>query len=274
MSRRFVPIVAASALVLAAGVLPQAAVGQPRSSRAIKCGEFRWPVKTLSDRRAQGVNYKPIAASVGFLRKLPAPSSLGTFTPRIRHSAEMRTYTLQVRLLKAKIEDDHDIHPVVSAPAFPAKTMIVEFPDTHCNGAASSLKKPLLAFARAAVLKDCGSLTSSEFTSLKGTATIKGVGFFDEKHGQTGVAPNGIELHPVLSYSGSCSKTTGGGGGGGSGNCTPGYSPCLVYHGGADYDCYGGGGNGPYYTQPGVTYHVTGSDPYDLDSNHNGLGCE
>jgi hypothetical protein len=50
--------------------------------------------------------------------------------------------------------------------------------------------------------------------------------------------------------------------------------PCLVYHGGADYDCYGGGGNGPYYTQPGVTYHVTGSDPYDLDSNHNGLGCE
>jgi hypothetical protein len=45
-------------------------------------------------------------------------------------------------------------------------------------------------------------------------------------------------------------------------------------HGGADYDCYGGTGNGPYYTQPGVTYHVTGSDPYDLDSDGDGLGCE
>ena len=70
---------------------------------------------------------------------------------------------------------------------------------------------------------------------------------------------------------------TGGGGGGGSGgggNCTPGCSPCLVYHGGADYDCAGGSGNGPYYTAPGVTYHVTGSDPYGLDANHNGLGCE
>ena len=66
----------------------------------------------------------------------------------------------------------------------------------------------------------------------------------------------------------------GGGGGGGGGNCTPGYSPCLVYHGGADYDCYGGSGNGPYYTAPGVVYRVTGSDPYDLDGDGDGRGCE
>jgi len=57
-------------------------------------------------------------------------------------------------------------------------------------------------------------------------------------------------------------------------NCTPGYSPCLVDHGGADYDCAGGSGNGPYYTEPGVEYTVTGSDPYGLDANGNGLGCE
>ncbi|MGH3427299.1 MAG: hypothetical protein ACRD3Q_16595 [Terriglobales bacterium] len=61
---------------------------------------------------------------------------------------------------------------------------------------------------------------------------------------------------------------------GGGGNCTPGYLPCLIYHGGADYDCAGGSGNGPYYTKPGVVYRVTGSDPYGLDANHNGLGCE
>ena len=57
-------------------------------------------------------------------------------------------------------------------------------------------------------------------------------------------------------------------------NCTSGYSPCLVYHGGADYDCYGGSGNGPYYTEPGVVYTVSGSDPYDLDADNNGSGCE
>ena len=33
-------------------------------------------------------------------------------------------------------------------------------------------------------------------------------------------------------------------------------------------------GDGPYYTQPGVVYQVTGSDPYRLDGNNNGLGCE
>jgi hypothetical protein len=66
----------------------------------------------------------------------------------------------------------------------------------------------------------------------------------------------------------------GGGGGGGSVTCTPGYSPCLTYHGGADYDCAGGSGNGPYYTKPGDTYRVTGSDPYGLDADNDGYGCE
>jgi hypothetical protein len=56
--------------------------------------------------------------------------------------------------------------------------------------------------------------------------------------------------------------------------CTPGYSPCLR-EGPSDYDCYGGSGNGPAYTSPGVTYRVTGLDPYDLDGNDNdGYGCE
>jgi hypothetical protein len=41
---------------------------------------------------------------------------------------------------------------------------------------------------------------------LKGAIVIMGVGFWDEKHGQTGIAPNGVELHPVLSFKGICSK--------------------------------------------------------------------
>ncbi len=61
-------------------------------------------------------------------------------------------------------------------------------------------------------------------------------------------------------------------GGGSSSNCTPGYSPCLVYHGGLDYDCAGGSGNGPYFAYGTIT--VTGSDPYGLDFDHDGYGCE
>jgi len=55
--------------------------------------------------------------------------------------------------------------------------------------------------------------------------------------------------------------------------CTPGYSPCLVLHNWEDYDCYGGDGNGPWFTDPGVTYRVTGNDPYGLDGDNDGYGC-
>jgi hypothetical protein len=57
-----------------------------------------------------------------------------------------------------------------------------------------------MARARAAFVHACGQLSSSEFDYLRGTATVTGVGFFDFNHGQTGVAPNAIELHPVLGF--------------------------------------------------------------------------
>jgi hypothetical protein len=62
-------------------------------------------------------------------------------------------------------------------------------------------------------------------------------------------------------------------GGGGGGNCTPGYSPCLPL-GPSDYDCAGGSGDGPAYTKSGVVYKVSGSDPYGLDADNDGMGCE
>jgi hypothetical protein len=58
-------------------------------------------------------------------------------------------------------------------------------------------------------------------------------------------------------------------GSGASRNCTPGYSPCLPPA--SDYDCRGGSGNGPKYTGP---VRVTGSDPYHLDKDRDGKGCE
>lgn len=53
-------------------------------------------------------------------------------------------------------------------------------------------------------------------------------------------------------------------------NCHPGYSGCLKMNAG-DYDCAGGSGNGPNYTGP---VRVYGSDPFDLDRDNDGWGCE
>jgi PASTA domain len=49
-----------------------------------------------------------------------------------------------------------------------------------------------------------------------------------------------------------------------------GYSPCIPP--GPDVDCAGGTGDGPRYVSGPVT--ITGSDPYGLDGDGDGVGCE
>ena len=236
------------------------------------CGVWRWPVKTLSDPAKNKVDFHPVAVKVKQLRLRARPSiSFGTYTPRVSRT-EFHTWTVKARPIQAKLEDDNDIHLVISQPFARSKTMIVEFPKKTC--VASWFKRFRIGQARQQFLNNCGAVSASSWSKLAGSVTITGVGFWDAKHGQTGIAPNGIELHPVLSIKGDCHKPSTGPGPGLGPTCTQGYNPCLVYHGGADYDCYGNGGDGPYYTQPGVVYHVTGSDRYGLDGNNNGLGCE
>jgi hypothetical protein len=53
-------------------------------------------------------------------------------------------------------------------------------------------------------------------------------------------------------------------------NCTAGYRPCLEPA--SDYDCAGGSGDGPGYAYGPI--YITGSDPYDLDSDGDGVACE
>lgn len=74
-----------------------------------------------------------------------------------------------------------------------------------------------------------------------------------------------------IGYGGGDSSGGGGGdeGGPGGGRCTPGYKPCLTPA--SDYDCVGGGGDGPRYVQGPV--YVTGSDPYNLDGDGDGVAC-
>jgi beta-lactam-binding protein with PASTA domain len=58
--------------------------------------------------------------------------------------------------------------------------------------------------------------------------------------------------------------------------CTPGYFPCLPPHLSRgqllQYDCAGGSGDGPYFVSGPV--RVTGDDPYGLDGDGNGVGCQ
>jgi hypothetical protein len=53
-------------------------------------------------------------------------------------------------------------------------------------------------------------------------------------------------------------------------DCHSSYSGCLKSNAG-DYDCAGGSGNGPNYTG---RVEVYGSDPFNLDRDNDGWGCE
>jgi hypothetical protein len=60
-------------------------------------------------------------------------------------------------------------------------------------------------------------------------------------------------------------------GGGGSAQCDPSYEGECLDPDASDYDCTGGTGNGPEYVG---FVEVVGSDPYGLDADGDGFGCE
>lgn len=55
-------------------------------------------------------------------------------------------------------------------------------------------------------------------------------------------------------------------------NCDPSYPDVCLHQGIGDYDCGNGQGNGPNYVEGPLT--VLPPDPFDLDGNGDGIGCE
>src|SRR4051794_38031010 len=90
-----------------------------------RCGVERWPIKTLSDRAAQRVSFRPKYTTVHRLRTLSSPG-VGSGTPRIT-GVETTTYRIRAQLVEMKREDDRDIHLVIAEPHRRSATMIVEF---------------------------------------------------------------------------------------------------------------------------------------------------
>jgi hypothetical protein len=171
----------------------------PRSACGVHCGSERWAVKTLSDEEAACVNFTPRHTTVSWLvsqdvpMRLPEQSRSGTI--------ECQVWKLTGHLLEFKAEDDGDFHIVLADLEKPDLTMIVEIPDPSCVGVCDSPHRAEMVEARESFTQVFG-LPSRRFQRVTQTVmvTVTGVGFFDFKHRQTGLAPNGIELHPVIGF--------------------------------------------------------------------------
>ncbi len=162
------------------------------------CGVERHGVKDLLDGFVPGVSRD---SSVAALRALPVPAGADAG----RTQAEMVLYRIAAVAVAYKVEADSDVHLAIADPADPQATMIAELPAASCL--ARSTAAPQLEAARADLIAALGDPpTGSRYTELDPApcVTLTGVAFFDRIHGQRGVAPNGIELHPVLAFQAGC----------------------------------------------------------------------
>jgi hypothetical protein len=152
----------------------------------------RWSVKTGTDADAHLVNLQSITqTTITTLTAQPAPSTLPS-NNRVQPT-ETTVFQLHDTLTEFKLESDSDYHLVLSDGA--GHTMIAEIPDPACVGSSS----PLLSDIQSARSEfDARYTPTTSFQTVNVPVTVTGVGFFDFLHGQTGVAPNGIELHSVL----------------------------------------------------------------------------
>jgi hypothetical protein len=160
------------------------------------CGSERWAIKTLSDPDAGRVNLVPTPATIGWLRSQPRPPEVGEFL-RVA-PIEMQTFRVEALLVGFMREADRDIHMVLADPLDPSLTMVAEIPALSCTGVCNSVHAETLRQVREQFAGVYGEPTAVYREGLRRRVTVTGVAFFDYVHGQLGMAPNGIELHPVL----------------------------------------------------------------------------
>ena len=163
------------------------------------CGIERWAVKTLADPDAGRVNMTPVATTVTALRHIPRPAE-SAIPEDGRNPIEEHVYRVHALLLRYKRESDEDIHLVIADPSNPRATMVAEIPAGRCTE--NRQDSPLFSELQEDLNNHFGEAPDRYFRRLRHPVhvTITGVGFFDFLHGQSGMAPNGLELHPVLDW--------------------------------------------------------------------------
>jgi hypothetical protein len=217
-------------------------------SAALSCGVERWSIKTLRDRPRL---LPTRTTTVAKLTRVRMPSVLPA---KRRLASERRIYSV-VASVTLKPEADLDYHLVLRSGG---RTMIAEAPSGRCTSGATAARRKQMLAARKAV-RECAR------------ARVVGVGFFDYRHGQTGVAPNGIEIHPVLGFACLSGATPpppppppppGG-------KCAASYPTVCIPPPPPDLDC----GDIAFRNFP-VRWDVADPDPHRFDGNRDGVGCE
>jgi hypothetical protein len=174
--------------------------GNSTGSCGTSCGVQRWHIKTLGDAYVNTINWTPQSVTVDQLRAAAVPTNYDQYNDTTRYAPwETKSVTVRATLVGWKIETDHDYHIVIADLTHPSDTMIIEPPDPTCSSACDGGFANYFSAVRTK-LTNCFGQPPTYFTNVSSgiVVDVTGVPEFDAIHGQTGVAPNGIEIHPVL----------------------------------------------------------------------------
>lgn len=166
-------------------------VPPPTPTPDLGCPVERGAIKSGTDPGAHSVNVALVrSTTVSQMRQWPRPNP----APGSNRVAPYETsvWSVDAELTGYKLEEDSDYHLVLKDSS--GRSMIVEIPSPNC--AIGSAFQTGIENAR----REFDSQFSADmgFTATSVPVHVSGVGFFDYLHGQHGVAPNGVELHPVL----------------------------------------------------------------------------
>ena len=159
-----------------------------------QCGVERWSVKTGTDSDAVLVNLNSAApTTMNSLLALPRPALIPDNQRLV--PTETILWTMPVTLNGYFLAQDSDYHMVLTDGS--GRTMIAEIPSPTCVGPGSPFAAGI-AHARTQMSARFPPAPPGILQTLNIPVQLTGVGFFDFIGGQTGQAPNGIELHPVI----------------------------------------------------------------------------
>jgi hypothetical protein len=172
----------------------------------------RWDVKTGADPEANKIHRTPRPTTIAHLSSANAPAkppSAGRIEPTETTIWELVAESST--LIGYKFERDQDYHLVLADGE--SRTMIVEIPDPSLLESSNPFQADITASRQAfdarfgTQMRALEQLLRTQPPEMSAPMLVQiavpihvmGIGFFDFAHGQEGAAPNGIELHPVLS---------------------------------------------------------------------------
>ena len=181
-----------AALLIAATTAVATAYGHTaaRPTSAL-CGGSLWQLKTLSDPGRASVRLASTSTTIGAIGERPYPRPVPT---KRRTAFQRQTWEVVAQLTAYRLEAGGVRLVLFDADSY----MNAVIPLPGCLSARTRARDQIgAAWTQFSV--DCAR-PKTEWQSLGAIIYIRGVGFWSQRRGLRGAAPNGAELHPVTGF--------------------------------------------------------------------------